>query len=203
MIGAPDEVRPCMRFVILLAALFSSLVGIRSAHASCAIEPAYVGTDTVPVGCALVVYMSDATATPKVIAMRGSTRIDVTGTMTSEPVSVPLFVEESSCTGEGTQSQYPFERFTIELSGVAQGDTLELEGVQTALLEPVRATVVAAGACPGAIAPMLACADDTPEDCEALGVGDGGCSSAPSPTGVATFALAIGLIGFGLLRRRR
>lgn len=187
-----------IRLALTLLALAAIALLARRAHAACAIDPAFVATHDVPLGCPLIVDLVEDGSTPKVVVVRPDVgAVDVTGTMTQQPHAVSIFFEDNACTGEGHTSSYPLRRFTIELSGVAQGETVQLDGIDAF---DRTARIVARGPCPAPIDPGLFCADDTVRTCETEG---GGCSSAPAPTGVATIALAIALIGFGWLRRRR
>ena len=152
-----------------------------------------------PIGCSLAVYVQDPSLRPKAIALRPNQKVDVTVSYILERTPVPLFLEDDSCTGEGTTVQYALQRFTLELGDLRVGDRLVIEGADTAPSETVH-VVAASGFCPTPVAPLLACPDDTPERCDDEETG--GCASSPAPSGAIALAFGIGLVGFGLLRRR-
>jgi hypothetical protein len=146
------------------------------------------------------VYVRDPAVRPQVVVLRGGVQIDVTNSYLLERTPVPLFLEDNSCTGEGTTVQYPLQRFTIELSDViVVGDRLAISGASTENNEGAVVTK-ASTECPAPIAPTLACPDDTPETCDEIESG-GGCTSSRTP-GLATL-FALGLAGVCLLRQRR
>jgi hypothetical protein len=178
-----------MRFAVFFAALLFA----HKASASCAVDAAFFGQRTVPLGCTVTLYLRDTSVPAKVVALRNGTRVDVTKSATSAQQDLPIFFEEDGCTHEGHTGTLPMQVATIELQGVVEGDTLQVDGTDGF----ATATVVAAGTCEQPIEPDLACADDTPEECGG-DLGDDIAHSSCSTGGAPSLLLALLFV-----RRRR
>jgi hypothetical protein len=177
-----------MQVMLRVTILLAVLVVARTAQAACAPLEPHLGTMNVPLGCQISVYFLDAGLTPKAFAQRGDARVDVTGAVTSESASVPIFIEEDACTGEGTESTVPVTHYRIALAGAVAGDILFVDGLLTGA-----ATVAAAGPCPMPVEPSSQyCPDDTPASCDEGGGSPAGCA-AGREVGIAFACLALWL----------
>ncbi len=178
----------------------------RAADASsCYLEPSLLSSSTPRLGCPVVIAQSHYTGAPDptLRVLRDTDNLDVTGAISKEPRDIPMSYYQLDCDGRvigETQTQTPYDVFTIELSSKAQAGDMLLVGGITSPIQPADPDVPCGAPIePRAFCNVMADMCDYSYGDDTAGDDDVGCMNA----GGGRDAGALVVLGLVLARRRR
>ncbi|NVB82696.1 MAG: hypothetical protein HOV81_30245 [Kofleriaceae bacterium] len=189
------------RRTAVFGALALAILAPRAADAAgCYFGPNLLSSPAPRLGCPVVIAQNhyQGGAAPTLRVLRNTDNLDVTGAITTEQREVAMTYYQLDCDGlvvDQTQTQTPFDIFTIELSSKAQvGDMLLVEGVTTPI-QPADPNTP----CDALVEPMAFCnvmADMCHYDYDDA-MGDdaaSGCTSTGGGSNALSIVLVLGLV---------